>query len=162
VYINDQAQSLVTPAEGARIPDNIGVLYHYSDYDDENQRWMERVASLSLETIQNYQHLMLWNIPAIHKEFPDSRQLEFQSSWQLNGLTCTMEECTVNQGYIFVMGDNRDNSADGRMWGAVPVDNIKGKAKFVWLSVDGSKQSISLGRFTLPGFRSERHMMGIR
>jgi signal peptidase I len=54
------------------------------------------------------------------------------------------------------MGDNRDNSSDGRFWGAVPVDNIKGQAVFIWVSVDGSENSMKLGKFTLPRFRFDR------
>lgn len=40
----------------------------------------------------------------------------------------------VREGNFFAMGDNRDNSSDGRCWGQVPQDNIKGKALFIFFS----------------------------
>jgi signal peptidase I len=43
---------------------------------------------------------------------------------------------TVPAGEFFMMGDNRDNSADSRIWGFVPRDYIRGKAMFVWMSFD--------------------------
>jgi signal peptidase I len=46
----------------------------------------------------------------------------------------TISKFKVPDGKFFVMGDNRDFSADSRYWGFVPKENVKGKALFVWMS----------------------------
>ncbi|OQX83466.1 signal peptidase I [candidate division KSB1 bacterium 4484_87] len=42
----------------------------------------------------------------------------------------------VPEGYLFGMGDNRDNSADSRSWGFIPRDNILGEALIIYFSWD--------------------------
>jgi signal peptidase I len=47
-------------------------------------------------------------------------------------------EYTVGRDYIFAMGDNRDNSLDGRYWGFVPKEDVIGTPMIVYWSWDPS------------------------
>ena len=46
-------------------------------------------------------------------------------------------ELVVPPGEYFMMGDNRDNSYDGRYWGFVPRENIIGTPVIIYMSING-------------------------
>ena len=59
---------------------------------------------------------------------------------------------TVPEEHYFALGDNRDSSADSRVWGFIPEDHVVGRAFWIWLSWDTCQGNIP----QLGSFRSER------
>jgi signal peptidase I len=80
--------------------------------------------TLFLETENGVKHYsILDNYRPNYRDFPESHP----------GAPAT-GPIEVPAGFVFAMGDNRDQSYDSRGWGFVPLDNLKGQAMFIWFS----------------------------
>ena len=78
-----------------------------------------------------------------------------------SGLKCTPHHCVVEPGYLFMMGDNRDGSADSRVWGGVPMNYLRGTATMIWFSHDWTEPVIPAGALTIGKLRWSRMMSNV-
>lgn len=89
--------------------------------DDPSKSYIKRVIGLPGDTIEVHEGIVRVNERDLDERYLDPR---FNLSHR------SQPRVYVKPNYYFVMGDNRDNSSDSRIWGLVPKKYIYGKALF--------------------------------
>jgi signal peptidase I len=78
-----------------------------------------------------------------------------------NSQTDNTREFVVPEGHYFMMGDNRDNSSDSRLSvGFVPAENLVGRAKRIFFSIDGGSSPLEIWKWP-SGIRAERLLQAV-
>lgn len=103
---------------------------------DEGEPGYVKRGGLYVEFLGDYSYLTLFEDEALEDEdgFGSHRAL-MQGPYR------------VQEGEVWVLGDNRNNSSDSRAWrqgrgAGVPFENIKGRALFVWLSFNNRGEDL--------------------
>jgi signal peptidase I len=100
----------------------------------------EPYAIHSQSTINSYRDYF----PAAPPDAPmQTPALEMLENHVVNG------ELVVPPGFIFAMGDNRDDSSDSRYWGFVPRENIVGTPLVIYWSYEASTADLTNGNIGL-------------
>jgi signal peptidase I len=112
VIVNKVAYKIGDPGRGDVI------VFHYP-LDPEREPYIKRVIGLPGDEVFVGGGVVHVNGTPLREPYIKAPP-SYEGTWQ------------VPEGFLFVLGDNRNNSSDSHSWGMVPVENIIGKAEVVY------------------------------
>jgi len=107
---------------------------------DPEKSYVKRVIGLPGEMVEVRDGKIIINNQELNEPYLDSEYNQSLPSY---------EPKKVDEHYYFVMGDNRDNSSDSRLWGLVPEKYIYGKAFFRYWN-PSNIGFLNHGKYNLP------------
>jgi signal peptidase I len=148
IFVNKLAYSVRVPLIGTELL-KVGDLQRddvvvFVSPIDPSTDLIKRVVAVPGDTVEIRSKQLYVNGEKVsdpHAHFTDSTITP-------GGQRDNMPAKTVPEGKFFVMGDNRDRSFDSRFWGFANIDDIKGKATFVYWSRDVSQGWLAAPRFS--------------
>ena len=156
ILVNKYAYGVRLPVIGTKIidvatPDRGEVMVFIPPHEDKY--YIKRVIGLPGDTVRYEGRDLYINGELISKELQGNIQVDTNVgalpgtlyTETINGIEHATQHIdgvgqrrsrtswVIPNGHYFMMGDNRDNSSDSRVWGAVPEKDIVGKAVAVWM-----------------------------
>jgi len=135
-----------------------GDIVVFKPKQDSNEEWIKRVVGIGKDMVRyDSTEGILWiNDEPVEQHYigpyqsglcgevqQDYLLYALSAPWGGNEILHTSEAMpnemfywNVPEGYVFLMGDNRDNSLDSRMVGPISQENIVGRAAFIYTSFD--------------------------
>jgi signal peptidase I len=106
------------------------IVFKYPEGPDRD--FIKRTIGLPGETVEVRDKIVYINGQKLDQSM---YHLKFQNG-PVNALALNWGPATVPPGHLFMMGDNRDDSADSRFWHFLPISYVKGRAMTIYFSYD--------------------------
>jgi len=120
---------------------------------DTDRDFVKRIVAVGGQTIEiRDKQVLVDGVPARRPR--EAKHIDSRVYRQGMSTRDNFGPLTVPQGYVFVLGDNRDNSRDSRYWGFLDQRLIKGKAFLLYWSWKGMRGDPQLVRLEDPILRS--------
>ncbi len=133
-FTKDDGQTYLSRVIG--LPgDKIEIIGDKAIVNGQTEIWEE-------EEIQNHD---LIEYKKYKSKLPNGKMFGTFKILSFNGRKLPMQEISnkeqidIEEGRIYVLGDNRNNSMDSRMFGTIPVESIEKKVQYVWWSNEKSR-----------------------
>mgnify|MGYP000889092973 CR=1 FL=1 len=105
-----------------------GDIVTFTDPTDSSRTLIKRVIATGGQSVELIDGSVYVDGSKLDEPYTEGKQsLPLSPTYQGKDISYPY---TVPDGYIWVMGDNRTNSADSRYFGAVPASSVSGKAFF--------------------------------
>jgi signal peptidase I len=118
------------------------VIFRFPGSPDKD--YVKRVVALEGETVEVRDRSVLVDgrrlDEAAYAHYREARPSFDHPDYGLEPARQAFGPATVPRGQLFVLGDNRDNSNDSRVWGFLPRDLVKGRALLVYWSYEASRE----------------------
>jgi len=167
ILVNKSSYGLRWPVLGTRIIGNgapeRGEVAVFKYPVDPSQDYIKRVVGLPGDTIEyrnktlyvngeavaqeeigQYDGLHADSLATLHRETLDAG--DYKVLVHERSPSGELDAVEVPEGMYFTIGDNRDRSADSRMWGFVPDEYLVGRAFLIWMSWDVHNNRVDWGR----------------
>lgn len=115
-------------------PPRRGDIVAFQSPANEQVKYVKRLLGLPGDRVSMHGHRVYINGRLLDEPYLalDPREPDLHRYGEL-------AEITIADGELFMLGDNRRNSADSRLWGNVPRANVIGRVERIWLAEDASR-----------------------
>ncbi|WP_446456051.1 signal peptidase I [Tuanshanicoccus lijuaniae] len=96
---------------------------------NSKELYVKRVIGLPGDTVEVKDNQLILNGKAMDEPYLEQKQAEYPGNFTEDfNLESITGKAKIPEGYVFVMGDNRRNSVDGRSFGLTSIEDIVGEA----------------------------------